>query len=64
VAGYFAGSLMAWRLAVVVFGVPAQMNWVILPAALALALVVTLVGSALPLARGLKLSPVAVLRNE
>ena len=64
VAGYFAGSLMAWRLAVVVFGVPAQMNWVILPVALALALVVTLAGSALPLARGLQLSPVAVLRDE
>lgn len=63
-AGYFAGSLMAQRLGVVVFGVPAQINWVILPAALALALLVTLAGSALPLARGLKLSPVAVLRDE
>jgi putative ABC transport system permease protein len=63
-AGYFAGSLMAQRLGMVVFGIPAEINWVILPAALALALVVTLAGSALPLARGLRLSPVAVLRNE
>ncbi len=63
-AGYFAGSLMAQRLGILVFGIPAEMNWVILPAALALALVVTLAGSALPLARGLRLSPVAVLRNE
>ena len=63
-AGYFAGSLMAQRLGIIVFGVPAEINWVILPAALALALVVTLAGSALPLARGLRLSPVAVLRNE
>jgi putative ABC transport system permease protein len=62
--GYFAGSLMAQRLGTVVFGVPAEINWAILPAALALALVVTLAGSALPLVRGLKLSPVAVLRNE
>jgi putative ABC transport system permease protein len=63
-AGYFAGSLMARRLGVVVFGIPAEINWVILPGALALALVVTLAGSALPLLGGLRLSPVAALRNE
>jgi putative ABC transport system permease protein len=63
-AGYFAGSLMARRLGVVVFGIPAEINWVILPGALALALVVTLAGSALPLLGGLRLLPVAALRNE
>ena len=64
IAGYFAGSLMARYLAAVVFGLPAAIHWVILPGAVALALAVTLAGSALPLARGLRLSPIDVLRNE
>ena len=64
IAGYFAGSLMARHLAAVVFGLPAAIHWVILPGAVALALAVTLAGSALPLARGLRLSPIDVLRNE
>lgn len=64
VLGYFAGSLLAQRLSVQVFGLPTSVHWVFLPAALALALVVTLVGSALPLGRDLKLSPAMVLRNE
>ena len=55
---------MARYLAAVVFGIPAAIHWVILPGAIALALVVTLAGSALPLARGLRLSPIDVLRNE
>jgi putative ABC transport system permease protein len=61
--GYFLGSLMARRLSVSVFGAPASFHWVILPTALLLALTVALVGSALPLARALKLSPAAVLRD-
>jgi len=64
VAGYFAGTLMARHLAEAVFGLPASIHWVIFPPAVALALVVTLLGSALPLARVLRLSPVTVLRNE
>ena len=63
-AGYFSGSLMARHLAAQVFGTAAGFHWIILPPALALALVVTLVGSAWPLARGLKLAPLTVLRNE
>jgi len=61
--GYFLGSLMARRLSVSVFGAPASFHWVIFPTALLLALTVALVGSALPLARALKLSPAAVLRD-
>jgi len=64
VAGYFSGSLMARHLAARVFGTAAGFHWIILPAALALALVVTLAGSAWPLARGLKLAPLTVLRHE
>jgi putative ABC transport system permease protein len=63
-AGYFAGSLMARHLGALVFGLPAGFHWVVLPPALALALLVTLAGAAWPLARGLKLVPVAVLRND
>ncbi len=62
-AGYLAGSLLARLLAVTVFGAPVGIHWVIFPAALALAFVVTLVGSAMPLVRGLKISPAVVLRG-
>jgi putative ABC transport system permease protein len=62
--GYLAGSLLAERLSLDIFGLPASMHWVFLPTALALALVVTLVGSAVPLGHDLKLSPAIVLRNE
>lgn len=61
--GYFAGSWLAGRLSLQVFGMPTPIHWLFLPTALALALVVTLIGSALPLGRDLKLSPALVLRN-
>ena len=64
VVGYFAGTLMARHLAEAVFGSPASIHWVIFPPAMALALIVTIAGSAIPLARGLHVSPVMVLRNE
>jgi len=63
VAGYFGGTLLAGRLSWVVFGRPTGVHWVILPPSMALSLLVTLVGSALPLRRGLKLSPAVVLRD-
>jgi len=64
IVGYGLGSWMASRLSLAVFGVPTGIHWVILPSVLALALLVALAGSAVPLARGLKVSPAAVLRNE
>ena len=63
IVGYGLGSWMASRLSITVFGVATGIHWVILPTALALALLVALMGSAVPLARGLKVSPVTVLRN-
>ncbi|MGO8748386.1 MAG: ABC transporter permease [Thermoguttaceae bacterium] len=63
VAGYFFGSLLAWRLALAVFGSAVSVHWVILPVCLALAVLVTLVGSALPLGRALKISPSLALRD-
>ena len=63
VAGYFFGSLLAWRLALAVFGSAVGVHWVILPVCLAVALLVTLAGSALPLGRALKISPSLALRD-
>ncbi len=63
ITGYVVGSLLARRLALTVLGLPADVHWVILPGAIGLALVVTLVGSALPLVRGLRISPAVVLRD-
>lgn len=62
--GFGAGELLARRLIVLVFGTHAGAHWVVLPMALALALLVTLAGCVIPLGRGLKISPVVVLRNE
>jgi putative ABC transport system permease protein len=64
VAGYFAGTVLAQRLGHVVFGLPVETHWILLPIAVAMALAVTLAGSAWPLARGLRLSPSAVLHGE
>jgi putative ABC transport system permease protein len=63
IAGYLLGSLLAWRLALTVFGAPIGIHLVMLPVCLALALLVTLAGSALPLGRALKVSPAVVLRD-
>jgi len=61
--GYCFGSLLAWRLALAVFGTAVRPHWVLLPACLALALLVTLAGSALPLGRALKVSSSVALRD-
>ena len=63
IAGYLLGSVLAWRVALAVFGVPVGIHLVMLPVCLTLALAVTLAGSALPLGRALKLSPAVVLRD-
>jgi putative ABC transport system permease protein len=63
-AGYFFGSLLAWRLALAVFGSAVGIHWVILPVCLAAAVLVTLAGSALPLGRALKISPSLALREQ
>ncbi len=63
VAGYFFGSLLAWRLALSVFGSGVGLHWVVLPVCLAAALAVTLAGSALPLGRALRITPSLALRD-
>jgi putative ABC transport system permease protein len=64
VVGYGFGTWLARRLSFAVFGVPTGIHWVILPAVLTLALFVALAGSIIPIGKGLKISPAAVLRNE
>lgn len=61
--GYFSGSLLARTLAQSAFGSPARLHWVVLPAVEAIALIVALAGSAIPLARALRVSPAAALRE-
>ncbi|HEV2492231.1 MAG TPA: FtsX-like permease family protein [Terriglobia bacterium] len=63
IVGYLTGSLLARRLAVAVFGLPSPVHWVLFPAAIAVAVTVALVGSAVPLAHALKVSPAVVLRD-
>ena len=63
IAGYLLGSVLAWRLAQAVFGVPIGIHLVMLPLCLALALAVTLAGSAIPLGWALRSSPAVVLRG-
>ena len=62
-AGYLAGSLLAHRLGSIVFGTPAAIQASLLPAVLVLALAVTWIGSAVPLARGLKVPAAVALRD-
>lgn len=63
IVGYLAGSVLAGRLALAVFGLPSTIHWVLFPAAIAVAVTVALAGSAVPLARALKASPAVVLRD-
>jgi putative ABC transport system permease protein len=62
-AGYAAGTLLASHLTLTVFGLPAEAHWIIFPGAVALALIVTLASSALPLLAGLRVSAAVALRD-
>jgi putative ABC transport system permease protein len=63
IGGYLLGSVLAWRVALAVFGIPVGVHLVMLPVCLGLALVVTFAGSVFPLGRALKVSPAVVLRD-
>ena len=64
VAGYLAGVGLGYLVGKIVFGVPATGRLVLLPVVMALALVVTLVGSMWPLGRVARLEAAPVLRGE
>jgi putative ABC transport system permease protein len=62
-AGYLAGTLMAYYLGRIVLGSPIASHLTLLPAVLLLALMVTWLGSAAPLARGLQEPAAVALRD-
>jgi putative ABC transport system permease protein len=63
-AGYAAGIGFARLLGETVFGAPSQPRLIVLPAVLGLAIVVTLLGSALPLWQAAQFNLAATLRGE
>jgi putative ABC transport system permease protein len=63
-AGYVTGIGLGRLLGETVFGVPSQPRLIVLPVVLGLAVVVTLLGSALPLRQAAHFNPAATLRGE
>jgi putative ABC transport system permease protein len=62
--GYAAGIWLARWLSLVVFGVAAPPRLILLPVALALAILVALTGSVIPLRRAARFDPAPILRGE
>ena len=64
VLGYVLGILLARALGVEIFGVAPTLRWILFPVVLALAAIVALLGSLLPLGRASRFDPAPVLRGE
>jgi putative ABC transport system permease protein len=64
ILGYALGILLARALGIGIFGVAPELRWILLPIVLALAAVVALLGSLLPLGRASRVDPAPVLRGE
>ena len=64
VAGYALGILLAHALGIEIFGMAPTLRWILFPIVLALAAVVALLGSLLPLGRASRFDPAPVLRGE
>jgi putative ABC transport system permease protein len=64
VLGYTLGILLAHALGIEIFGVAPALRWILFPIVLALAAVVALLGSLLPLGRASRSDPAPVLRGE
>jgi len=62
--GYALGYLLARIVGIKIFGVPPQPSFLALGVVLALAILVTLLGSALPLRRATSCEPAPILRGE
>jgi putative ABC transport system permease protein len=62
--GYGFGLLLARVLGSSVFGSPAPLRWVVLPVVLALAALVAIGGSLIPLRRAARFDPAPILRGE
>jgi putative ABC transport system permease protein len=64
ILGYALGILLARAIGIGIFGVAPELRWILLPIVLALAAVVALLGSLLPLGRASRVDPAPVLRGE
>ena len=64
ILGYGIGIFLARVLGIGIFGVAPVLRWILFPVVLALAAVVTLLGSAPPLIRASRAEPAPVLRGE
>jgi putative ABC transport system permease protein len=64
VLGYALGILLARAVGIGIFGVAPELRWILLPIVLALAAIVALLGSLLPLGRASRVDPAPVLRGE
>jgi putative ABC transport system permease protein len=63
-AGFLLGAALARVLGESIFGIPATLRMVLLPIILALAVLVAVVGSMVPLRRAALLEPAPILRGE
>jgi putative ABC transport system permease protein len=64
VLGYALGVLLARSLGNGIFGAPPEFRWILFPIVLALAVLVALLGSLLPLGHASRVDPAPVLRGE
>jgi putative ABC transport system permease protein len=64
VLGYALGIFLAHALGIEIFGVAPTLRWILFPVVLALAALVALLGSLLPLGRASRFDPAPVLRGE
>lgn len=62
--GYAAGILLARRLSLSVFDVASEPHLILLPITVALAVIVAIAGSAIPLRRASRFDPAPILRGE
>lgn len=64
VLGFFGGQLLAAVVGRAVFDTSVDMHWILLPAMIAIALAVSLVGTWVPVQRAVRQEPAPVLRGE
>ena len=64
VAGYALGIVLARMLGTGIFGVAPTLRWILFPVVLALAALVALLGSLIPLGHAARVEPAPVLRGE
>lgn len=62
--GFLLGAVLARGLGESIFGIPASLRMVLLPIILALAVLVAVIGSMIPLRRAALLEPASILRGE